>query len=555
MKKVNFNVLQSITDLAKKMEEQKLIPKNMSTKNASVRKLAKFLNLNEQQLLLFVAIFISQNERFGEANVKSISSFLNKSFFDILAMKSDFDELMSRRYIYEVENFGNRKRRKNFSRMEFEVNEDILSAIYENEPIQDLDAKTDLDVFGFVARVSDLIEDRTDERINTTELLMAVRMMENQNCELPLINQLELIGIENDDRLFIYEMCDDFIKGSGTDVSITLSRIFDHPRKRFAKAREWKEKRGKLFELELVRTGDSNFMNDFRLYLGNKGLELFLQEDAALYLGKQKNKNLLTPDRIKAKNLFYESDTKSQVEFLVNSLVEDRYNELCTRLHENKLPQGINCIFYGAPGTGKTETAYQIAKTTGRAVYMVDISSTKSMWFGESEKTICEIFVKYRSLCKSAEVKPILLFNEADAVFGKRKEGNASNVAQTENAIQNIILEEMERLDGIMIATTNLAENFDTAFDRRFLFKVKFEKPSAEAKKLIWKDRLNWLDDETALKLAHNYDFSGGEIENIVRKAVTHEVLNGTKPDADLLSQFCRTEKISTKSQRNIVGF
>ena len=69
-------------------------------------------------------------------------------------------------------------------------------------------------------------------------------------------------------------------------------------------------------------------------------------------------------------------------------------------------------------------------------------------------------------LCK---VKPILLFNEADAVFSKRKDVNNGNVAQTENAIQNIILEEMENLDGILIATTNLADNLDGAFERRFV--------------------------------------------------------------------------------------
>jgi SpoVK/Ycf46/Vps4 family AAA+-type ATPase len=111
----------------------------------------------------------------------------------------------------------------------------------------------------------------------------------------------------------------------------------------------------------------------------------------------------------------------------------------------------------------------------------VDISKTKSMWFGQSEKIIKDIFDRYRSRVKQAqktrESIPILLLNEADAVICKRRETEGSNLAQTENAMQNIILEEMEKLEGILIATTNLTQNMDKAFERRFLFKVEFEKP------------------------------------------------------------------------------
>ena len=116
----------------------------------------------------------------------------------------------------------------------------------------------------------------------------------------------------------------------------------------------------------------------------------------------------------------------------------------------------------------------------------IDISTTKSAWFGESEKKIKEVFTDYKELCnKMKKLKcgrnPILLFNECDAVFSKRKDISYSNTAQTENSIQNIILEEMENLEGILIATTNLTDNLGPAFERRFLFKIQFENPSVEA--------------------------------------------------------------------------
>ena len=211
-------------------------------------------------------------------------------------------------------------------------------------------------------------------------------------------------------------------------------------------------------------------------------------------------------------------------------------------------------LFYGEPGTGKTESVMQMAKATGRAIMHVDISATKTCWFGESEKLIKKVFTDYRRLCEKSKLKPILLFNEADAVFSKRKDVGSGNVAQTENAIQNIILEEMENLDGILIATTNLADNLDRAFERRFLFKIRFDKPTIEAKANIWLSKLPSLSAEDARTLASGYDFSGGQIDNITRKALMQEIINGVKPSLSDLVTMCGEEKLSKNNTRRI-GF
>ena len=225
-----------------------------------------------------------------------------------------------------------------------------------------------------------------------------------------------------------------------------------------------------------------------------------------------------------------------------------------TAIKENNLPNGIAVLLYGEPGTGKTESVMQIAKATGRSIMHVDISATKTCWFGESEKLIKKVFTDYRKLCKKCKVKPILLFNEADAIFSKRKDVNSGNVAQTENAIQNIILEEMENLDGILIATTNLADNLDGAFERRFLFKIRFDKPTTEAKTNIWMSKLPSLSLEDAQTLASSYEFSGGQIDNVVRKALMQEVIKGDKPTINSLVELCSEEKI-TKNNFKRIGF
>ena len=125
-----------------------------------------------------------------------------------------------------------------------------------------------------------------------------------------------------------------------------------------------------------------------------------------------------------------------------------------------------------------------------------------------------------------------------------------SNTTQMENAMQNIILEEMEKLEGILIATTNLTDNLDPAFERRFLFKIRFENPSLEAKKAIWKNKMSYLSSSQVEKLAGAFNFSGGEIENIVRKAQMKEIVSGQRPAFNEIEEMCRNEKLVSNTAR-----
>ena len=157
------------------------------------------------------------------------------------------------------------------------------------------------------------------------------------------------------------------------------------------------------------------------------------------------------------------------------SVKKDNLITIQNGLKSKGMPTGICILLHGAPGTGKTESVYQIAKATNRQIVHVDISKTKSCWFGESEKKIEEIFTDYRNMCQKLKAYgkndlPILLFNEADAILQKRTEFRGGGVEKTENAMQNILLENMEKFEGILIATTNLADNLDAAFERDVSF-------------------------------------------------------------------------------------
>lgn len=267
---------------------------------------------------------------------------------------------------------------------------------------------------------------------------------------------------------------------------------------------------------------------------------------------------MIEPEQINEVKLFYSSENRKQVDTLAEYLSPSHFKNIQDSLKEKGMKIGFSVLLHGAPGTGKTETVYQIARKTGRRIVKVDVSKSKSCWFGESEKLVKDIFDRYKAVCKRAvdagESIPILLFNEADAIFSKRKDSSMGNVAQTENAIQNIILDEMESLEGILIATTNLTDNFDSAFERRFLYKIRFDYPTAESRLAIWGSRINTLP-EFSLNRLSEYELSGGQIDNIVRKATMNEILTGEMPCFEKLDELCSEEKLLDRPVASRIGF
>ena len=264
--------------------------------------------------------------------------------------------------------------------------------------------------------------------------------------------------------------------------------------------------------------------------------------------------SLLMPNVIVEKRMYYNERELEEIERLVQLLSIDRFKDIQQRLKDANMRTGFTCLFYGSPGTGKTETVLQLSRKTGRPIFQVNISEMKSKWVGESEKKIQGLFSKYEAMVKKYDVCPILLFNEADAIINKRSNNTDAAVDKMENACQNIILQAMENLSGIMIATTNLSINLDSAFERRFLYKICFDKPTVATRKQIWEAMLPSLSGEEARSLAESYDFSGGQIENIARKQIVDSILNGHNQDISHVMSYCQSENIRNSKNKRI-GF
>ena len=166
------------------------------------------------------------------------------------------------------------------------------------------------------------------------------------------------------------------------------------------------------------------------------------------------------------------------------------------------------------------------------------------MWFGESEKQVKKIFDDYKLAIRNAKVAPILFINEVDGLLTKRQDigNNSTSALHALNTIQNILLQEMEAFDGILFATTNLTENLDKAFDRRFLFKLKFKHPDAETSQKIWKNKLPELSSNQVKSLCHKYELTGGQIENVIRQTLLAQMVDDKLDIFDTLNKNCMNE-------------
>jgi len=177
-------------------------------------------------------------------------------------------------------------------------------------------------------------------------------------------------------------------------------------------------------------------------------------------------------------------------------------------------------IFYGHPGTGKTMTAVSLAKTLKRPILSFDCSKILSMYVGESEKNVRKIFDDFKVLSKKANVDPILLLNEADQFLSSRIQGAGSSSDKMHNQMQNIFLEQIEKFEGILIATTNLLDNIDKAFSRRFNYKIEFKKPGKKQRKRLWHFMLPEnadYEEGFEVEVLAKHELTGGQINLIVR--------------------------------------
>ena len=518
---------------------------------AAINRISDFYRISENEaVLLIIAIeaHYSSDSTHNIVGFREIRETIDCDVMKVIPFKNQILSLIEKHFFFREYSLD--------ENMNFRINDQVLEALYRGSFAGITDVGEDFnDRYAFIRRFQDMYEDRGSYPHSLKVHILSD--MEDSFSSIDLVEKMRVLIPVKEERFMFYDCCGDFLQGRISGLIATVNDIYnDIVAKRKAKAMA--DGNHFLIEQDFLKVDKGESISDSRIDLTDKAKEILLGEDLCLYEKKFSARDMIEPEKINEVKLFYSRENQKQVDTLAEYLSPVHFRNIQESLKTKGMKIGFSVLLHGAPGTGKTETVYQIARKTGRRIVKVDVSKSKSCWFGESEKLVKDIFDRYKTVCKKAidfgENIPILLFNEADALFSKRKDVSTGNVAQTENAIQNIILDEMENLEGILIATTNLTDNFDSAFERRFLYKIRFDFPTDEARHAIWGSRISSLPADSINRLSR-YDLSGGQIDNIVRKATMNEILTGEVPCFEVLDELCSEEKLSDNPAVSRIGF
>ena len=541
--KKEMSLLQAIEHVVELAEDSKLSKEFMKKAKAEIQLLAKSYGITERQAVLFCVCMEKGPRR---VDYDDLASYLDLNKIGVLSYASDIDALVRRRLL---------RYRDVKDEDDFDIPTVVIRCLKHNEVYQ-LPKRTGLDCSELFELLDMWFEDLNDSAISPKELREELEALFNENPQLGFVRHLKEYYLKDDDQLLVTFFCHCLINKDDDDIRFgQMEDLFDS-KNEFSKAKgNLRSGEHKLMEKKLIEHRCEDGIADNTRYKLTESAKRTLLAEMKINTSTEKLADVIDPKTLSEKQLFFPKDIQRQVEELGRFLQPENFQKIQERMKEKGFRNGFACLFYGGPGTGKTETVYQLARQTGRSIMVVDVPRIKSKWVGESEKNIKALFDRYREQVKRAKVTPILLFNEADAIIGIRKNGASSAVDKMENSLQNIILQEMETLDGIMIATTNLQQNLDSAFERRFLYKIKFEKPTEEARVHIWQEMIPDLSDMDVQILASKYDFSGGQIENIARHYMIDSILHDKRDDAlSMLISHCDHERIDEKTSRKI-GF
>jgi SpoVK/Ycf46/Vps4 family AAA+-type ATPase len=546
----NNPLLESITKIYENKEKLMRQPALLIELNNELQLVSKFLDLDKNFAALLSVMICEQ--LMGEVNsVKKIMKYMG---FEPLAIINSFETIKS----LKKKGWLSISKRKfhTFKTDEIEISKDLLDAITYNDksklvkPAPENLAVALLQIRQFISiAIGDYELDELTETI-----CIEIEKYTKFNFIHVIMENKKLIALE---KVMIIWMATEVVVGREEfDLNNIIEIFTQDPAYTF-----WFKNRilnGKSFMITggFVVFKRPNFIDLSAVNIGDKTNDLLeeLHQDSETKRKTVRHCLLIEPADLSEQKLFFNSESSSNFDKVDHLLLNENYKMLMKKFQENGMKPCLTMLFHGLPGTGKTELVKQLALKHKRNIYQVDISGIKDMWVGESEKNLKKVFKEYADALKYNKNTPILLFNEADAILGFRTNVQHA-VDQMYNSLQNILLQELEDFKGIFIATTNLINNIDNAFDRRLLFKQKFDLPNASTRFDILQSQFVDFNAEILKKISNDFELSGGQIQNVKRKLMADQILFGNENTPnDLLLDYVQNE-IGFRQNKNKIGF
>ena len=360
-----------------------------------------------------------------------LANHLDISKIAILKYSDDIDALIRRRLL---------RYRDAKEEDEFDVCPQVIKSLKHNE-VYEAPKNSGLDYIGLFDYLETLMDDLYNNSITAKELYGELETLFDENPDIDFVRKIRELDLRREDMMLLVKFCSLLINDDDDDIRFGQMEDVFESKSEFNRVKaELRSARHNLMEAKLIEHHCEDGIADTKRYKLTDSAKRNLLAEFNLQPVEEKIANMLKPQELTAKEMFYSMHIENQVNELVSFFQPDQFANIRERMQQRGFRNGFACLFYGGPGTGKTETVYQMARQTGRSVMVVDVPQIKSKWVGDSEKNIKALFDNYRAQAKRMQQAPILLFNEADAIIGKRKNGAESSVDKMENSIQNIIL-------------------------------------------------------------------------------------------------------------------
>jgi len=513
-----------------------------------IKELLKFFNISYEELVI-LSILIDGGIRQEEIGIDVFLEHFGGGLSGLSDINQSLHSLISKGYV--VSTIKN-KFSKTLIKQNFQVDEKVYEAILYNKK-ERLEFKPAKNFTELLKNIHEIYTKRCDGcyDANTLKKLIEKELSSAKKFdELEWLNSFSDLSLE-DKILLLFAAYTHQKDEEQIDLEYHIKQIEDNFSKQKSLRDSIANKTSMLIKNDLLFKSEDGFVFDEFVGLTKKASRALFQKES----NKEKKfvystATIVLPESIVLEELFYNESEWEQINTIEKILSIEKHQQVVNQLEENGLAKGISILFNGYSGTGKTATAKRIAKITNRPLFCVDVEKVVNKWIGDSEKSTKKIFDEYYEYCKECEQTPILFFNE-DSIFSKRVEVSHSS-DRTHNSMQNILLEQMEQFTGISIVTSNHAEKLDKAFERRFLYKVEFEKPSKETQQKLLRNAFNYVSKETIENTLENYSFTGGQIYNIRKKYIMQSIINDTDINS-LFIKLCKDE-IKTKTNSKI-GF
>ncbi len=547
-------LLRAVQWTTRETKDKDLNDEYLATIDTPLSPITCFFAINNMEAVV-LSLYLHAQYRNITLEADSLVQHFGENIVALADIQDAIDSLLEKKFLFGSNN--NKKDKLNGEQPTYRVNYKIMEAVI-NGDVTFLEAKPILSFLEWMEEFNELQPMRKTGYMNTQRFIMEVNALLAQHQTIDEIRWIEKLELGNHEKvLFIALVAEHLYESEQIDLDDVCRDLFDSPLIRANLKKGLRDGSHPFLQKSLIQYHSDDFIMGNYVKLSEDVQANLIGEDIKLEqrLFKPRMGTLIAPQTIAQEALFYNNKEEKQIELLAKTLEENRLQIVFNNLKQASMKPGLNILLMGGPGTGKTATVRNLARQTNRSILMVSIDKIQSKWVGDSEKNLKRVFDEYRTLCKSSEQTPILLFNEADAILGRRIEVTRS-VDQMNNALQNILLQELEDFEGIFMATTNFATHLDSAFDRRFLFKVELEMPDEDVRLKILENNFKDVANETLQEINSLYRLTGAQINNIKKKLLIRTALEFEASANEILFTLCEEEFAIKRSQhKKAIGF